>query len=237
MKIKQAVITDIWRSGSGNGGMLHVEHAFSIAPGQYIQLWRSLGEIALPMTAYATSLADKGQFSVDNLPSQWRPGDKIFLYGPMGHGFSLPRGVKFVALACPDGNPMRLLPLALQALTQGAAVTIFIDQSAITEVLMSDLPLEIEVQPMSALPDALQWADYVSLDLDITGLPVLDSLLGLDHPAKKLPCHGQALIRVGMPCAGKAKCGICAVHTRHGLRYACEDGPVFDLEDLIHVVG
>jgi hypothetical protein len=237
MKTKQAVITDIWQSGIGNGGMLQVERAFSIDPGQYIQLWRSLGETALPMTAYATSLADKGQFSVDNLPPHWMPGDKIYLFGPLGHGFSLPPGVKFVALVCSGGNPMRLLPLAHQALAQGAAVTLFIDPSAITDALVADLPLEIEVQPMSALPDALQWADYVSLDLEINGLPVLDSLLGLDQPAMKLPCRGQVLIRVTMPCAGKAKCGICAVHTRHGLRYACEDGPVFDLEDLIHVAG
>ena len=217
--------------------MLQVEPAFTIEPGQYIQLWRSLGESALPMTAYATSLTDKGQFSVDNLSTQWMPGDEISVYGPLGHGFSLPPGVKFVALACPDGNPMRLLPLAHQALAQGAAVTLFIDPSAITDDLVADLPLEIEVQPMSALPDALQWADYVGLDLDITGLPFLDSMLGLDHPDKKLTCHGQVLIRVTMPCAGKAMCGICAVHTRHGLRYACEDGPVFDLEDLIHVAG
>lgn len=237
MKTKQAVITDIWQSGSENGGVLLVEPAFTIAPGQYLQLWRSLGESALPMTVYATSLAENGRFSVDKLPPHWMPGDRIFLYGPLGHGFSLPPGVKFVALACPDGNPMRLFPLAHQALEQGAAVTLFIDPSALTDSLVVDLPLEIEVQPMSALPDALQWADYVSLDLDITGLPFVDNLLGLDHPAKKLPCHGQVLIRVDMPCAGKAKCGICAVHTLHGLRYACEDGPVFDLEDLIHVAG
>ena len=217
--------------------MLQVEPAFTIKPGQYLQLWRSLGESALPMSAYATSLADGGRFSVDKLPPKWMPGEKVYLYGPLGHGFSLPPCVKFVALACPGGSPMRLMPLAHQALAQGAAVTLFMDQSAIMDDLVADLPLEIEVQSMSALPDALQWADYVSLDLDITGLPVLDSLLGLDHPAKKLPCHGQVLIRVDMPCADKAKCGICAVHTHRGLRYACEDGPVFDLEDLIHVVG
>lgn len=217
--------------------MLQVEHAFTIDPGQYVQLWRSLGESALPVTAYATSLADKGQFSVDNLPPQWMPGGEISLFGPLGHGFSLPPGVKFVALACPGCSPMRLMPLAHQALAQGAAVTLFMDQSGISDALVADLPLEIEVQPMSALPEALQWADYVSLDLEITELSVLDSLLGLDHPVKKLPCHGQMLIRVVMPCAGKATCGICAIHTRHGLRYACEDGPVFDLEDLIHVAG
>jgi hypothetical protein len=237
MKTTQAVITEIWQSGSGNGGMLQVEPAFTIAPGQYIQLWRSLGESALPMTAYATSLADKGQFSVDNLPPHWMPGEKNYLFGPLGHGFSLPPGVKFVALVCPGGNPMRLMPLAHQALAQSAAVTLFIEQSDITDALVADLPLEIEVQPISALPDALQWADYISLDLDITQLPVLDSLLGLDQPTKKLPSRGQVLIRVVMPCTGKAKCGICAVHTCHGLRYACEDGPVFDLEDLIHVAG
>ena len=237
MKTKQAVLTEIWQTGTGNGGILQVDHAFTIAPGQYVQLWRSLGETALPLTAYATSLSDKGQFSVDVLLPNWMPGDEIFLYGPLGHGFSLPPGVKFVALACPDGNPLRLLPLAHQALAQGAAVTLFIDQSTITDTLVTDLPLEIEVQPMSALPGALQWSDHIALDLEITELSFLDSLLGLDHPAKKLPCHGQVLIRVAMSCAGKAICGICTVHTRHGLRYACEDGPVFDLEELVHVAG
>jgi len=237
MQTKQAVITEIWQTGIGHGGMLQVDYAFTIAPGQYVQLWRSLGETTLPITAYATSLSEKGQFSVDNLSPNWLPGDEIYLYGPLGHGFSLPLGVKFVALACPGCNPVRLLPLAHQALAQGAAVTLFIDQSAMTDTMVADLPLEIEVQSMSALPDALQWADYMGLDLEINELSFLASVLGLDHPVKKLSCPGQVLIRVPMPCAGKAKCGICSVHTRHGLRLACEDGPVFDLEELVHVAG
>jgi NAD(P)H-flavin reductase len=36
-----------------------------------------------------------------------------------------------------------------------------------------------------------------------------------------------------MPCGGVADCGACAVETRLGWKLACEDGPVFDLIDLL----
>ena len=108
MKTKQAVITDIWRSGSGNGGMLQVEPAFTIRPGQYIQLWRSLGESALPLTAYATSLSEKGQFSVDNYMFKMNPGAKLPLHDVPERRILVKTAPEIVTrLFCmqkPDGN-------------------------------------------------------------------------------------------------------------------------------------
>jgi len=99
------------------------------------------------------------------------------------------------------------------------------------------LPAALEVQPLSALPEALVWADFLAVDISLRSLSSLGELLGLKGGNQKLPCPGQVLVRTDMPCAGIADCGVCALKTRSGWRLACKDGPVFDLEELIDVAG
>jgi hypothetical protein len=130
-----------------------------------------------------------------------------------------------VALACPDGAPLRLLPLVEQALLQRAAVTVY------ANAIPSGLPEDVEVLPIDLLPEAPAWADFLALDVNHARLPELRSWLGLtafQRPA----CSVQVLVHTAMPCAGLAECGVCAVHTRSGWALSCTDGPVFDFHQL-----
>jgi hypothetical protein len=153
----------------------------------------------------------------------WLPGTQLSLRGPLGHGFNLPPAARRVALIAFGNTSARLLALLEPALAQKAALTL------LTDAPLPGLPSAVEISPLTALPETLRWADYLALDLP-TG-PALDeykSLLRSLHPGS-----GQVFIETPVPCGGLAECGVCAVNLGVGLRYACHDGPVFDLRDFI----
>jgi dihydroorotate dehydrogenase electron transfer subunit len=124
----------------------------------------------------------------------------------------------------------RLAPLIPAALAQGAEIALFSDAP-----LAANLPSAVEAYPLSALPELLTWADFIAIDLPLATLPDLRSRLGLsasvDHHLH-LHCPAQALVLAQMPCGGLAECGVCAVPSQSGWKLACEDGPVFNLQEI-----
>jgi dihydroorotate dehydrogenase electron transfer subunit len=144
----------------------------------------------------------------------------------LGHGFSIPPGIRHLALAVLDETISRLLPLVDLTIRRDIAVAVFTDSAP------SPLPAAVEVNPLGSLPEALAWADFLVADLTMETLPQLGSTLGLS-PTTRLPCPGQALVILPMPCGGMADCGVCALPGHRGWRLACKDGPVLDLGELL----
>jgi len=62
----------------------------------------------------------------------------------------------------------------------------------------------------------------------------LDELSDL-FEGSMLPFPGQVLVRTAMPCRGLGECSVCSVETTQGWKLACQEGPVFPLEELIYV--
>ena len=194
--------------------------------GRYVQAYfPSLPEQPLAATLFSTGDAPGGFRAVSLFPLSWSPGMRVQLMGPLGHGFHLPVQTARLVLAAVSSTISRLLPLAVSVLSQGGEVVLFSDGSLPT------LPASIEVYPLSALPDAVSWADFMALDLPLESLKSLRQIFGLP-PGRRLPCPAQALILTYMPCSGLADCGACAVPTRDGWLLACKDGPVFDLNAI-----
>lgn len=197
-------------------------------PGQYLQAHDPTNPLAvLPVQlllagAQPSQIRGEGvEFAVAGpLPVNWQTGARLQLRGPLGRGFTVPRGARRLALASSGRNPARLLPLL--AVAPGAAATVFCDMPP------GELPSAIEVQPLAALPAALGWADYVAIDVEPERTEDLPILLGI---RENVPAtlRGQALVTPPMPCGGLAQCGVCTLSTARGPRLACEDGPVFDL--------
>lgn len=231
------LLLEIFQSSNGLGGVLQLDSPLEISPGQYLQVWRDDETNALPVTAYPASLFHNGLLSLDKIPSHWSPGDHVHIAGPMGCGFSLPGNSQFIVLIAPDGEFERILPLAQLALKQNASVSLISGSMYDRETFLSTLPEVLEVHDMSNIPKALHWADFLAIDLKFEDINELESLLGVSHQDFMPVKQGQVLIRGKMPCAGKAQCGICAIKTRSGWKFVCEDGPVFPLEELLHVAG
>lgn len=159
------------------------------------------------------------------LPPAWLPGVHLLLRGPLGGGFRLPPNTRRLGLAALGETAGRLLPLAEWGLARGADLALFADQ------IPSGLPASVEFQPLSALPEALAWMDFLALDLPREVLPGLRRVLRLESQ-QLLGCPAQALVTTALPCAGLAGCGACALPGRRGWKLVCEDGPVFPLQEL-----
>lgn len=196
------------------------------APGQYTLAWAE-DDAAAPLTTpvFSGAFRDDGFYAVGPLPPTWQPGTSLLLRGPLGHGFDRPASTRRVALAALGSTAGRLLALVGPALESGAAVALF------AGCPLPPLPSDLEVAPLSSLPDALAWADWLALDLPAASLPALRPVLSL-APNMSPPCPARLLLLTEMPCGALAECGACAVPARRGWKLACKDGPVFDLRDL-----
>jgi hypothetical protein len=166
-----------------------------------------------------------GFWTAPPIPNTWNPGTNLDLVGPLGHAFTLPRDVRRLGLAAMGDTALRLMPLAEGASRAQRSLTLF------TDLPLPALPASVEAYPIASLAEALDWPDFMAIDLPLQRLGELRGMFGLKD-GSRLPFPAQVLITVPMPCAGLAGCGACAVPGRRGWKLACEDGPVFDLDSL-----
>jgi hypothetical protein len=222
---------------TGLGGVraarIDCHRSFIPVPGKYLLAHNpaeSDAATGVPMfpVGLTRTWEEPDQVSLGPIPDSWRPGTGVDLFGPLGHGFQLPKNLSRLGLAGFGGSISRLLPLVAPAVEMNADVVIFTSEKHYPD----SLPVSVEVQPLSALPENLSWAAYMAFDIPIQALPRLRESLGLG-PHDHVPCPVGALIEVPMPCGAVADCGACAVPTRRGkYKFACKDGPVFDLKEL-----
>ena len=193
-------------------------------PGQYL-LASDGSDSPLPVPLFYADSAPQGFLAVAPTNAAWSPGRALYLRGPLGRGFTLPSYARRVALVAIDDAPVRLRGLIQPALKQDAAVVLVSSSAPDT------LPDDVEVQPLSALTDILDWADYVAFDLSRENMPPWkDRLRKQNH--RMAGMSAQALLRTPVPCGGIAECGVCAITLKADWRLACKDGPVFDVRDL-----
>jgi len=196
------------------------------APGQYLLAHAAASDSPLAIPLFSSLAALHGFRSAPTVPAHWRPGDLLHVRGPIGHGFVLPTSVRKLALVAFDDSPSRLLGLIPLALKQSAEIVLVSNSPA------TDLPEIVEVQPLRALMDVLQWADYSALDIDRENLSQLKGRLEA-NPQVMAKCEAQVLVRAPMPCGALADCGVCALILHHEWRMICREGPVFGLRELL----
>jgi NAD(P)H-flavin reductase len=196
------------------------------APGQYVSAWSVHDRIApLASPLFPARVSPDGFLAAPPVPITWEPGSLLELSGPYGRGFNVPRTTHRLALAALGETAARLNPLVNLALQADIAVTLF------SSVPVQNVPTAVEIYPTHDLPEALNWADLLLIDLPVEELGHLRATLCLqagDH----LPCPAQVLVVTIMPCSGLAECGTCYVPARRKWKRACLDGPVFDLDEL-----
>ena len=155
------------------------------------------------------------------LPRTWEIGSTLALRGPLGRGFDLPGVTRNLALVAAGETAARLLPLVDRA---GSA-------ALFTDLPVRDLPTRVEIQPLAGLPEALDWADFLAVDIPLERVGDLGGILGWENGGPVPP--GQVLVRAEMPCGGLAECGVCAMRIGRKFVLLCADGPVCDLRNLL----
>lgn len=232
MSTLTAKLVEIFSLGEIRAGILDVPRPAWPEPGQYLPAQLISTTPAILPTHLFKVATETERLALAPLPADWRRGDRLALLPPQGQGFQLPTGTRRVGLCAVDVSPNRLLPLVPLALAQDASVTLFCEPQPAPDILQR-IPSVVEITPISALKENLEWPDFLAVDLPRCSLPRLVELLS----EKTLPVEGQALVRTPLPCRGLGECGVCTVETRHGRKLACVDGPVFPLEEVFHVAG
>lgn len=227
-----AKLVEVFQLGDEIAGVLDLPRAAWPEPGQYLPAQRHSAEPEVLTISLFRVLGEAERLCVGPLPGNWTPGDTLDLLRPHGYGFQLPSTARRIGLCALGVPPSRLLPLIAPALARGAAVALFCDPQS-PAGLLGRVPSMVEVAPISALREGLEWPDFLAVDLLLAGLSRLREIVG-NEP---LRFEGQALIRTAMPCHGVGQCGVCAASTTKGWQLACVDGPVFPLTEVLHVAG
>ena len=213
-------ITEIYLDGSAQ---MDCAPNLIPSPGQYLLAHASGSDSPLPVSVYFYDSAPKGFRFAPPLPLSWTIGTQLNLRGPLGHGFSVPTSARKVALIAPERSHARLHGLINIALKQQAEVVLVCDSET------PELPEVVEMQPMRALTEVCNWADFIAVD---TARETLNQVKKLFEKLNQLSAvrEAQVLIRAPMPCGGLAECGVCAVSSNpHDWKMTCKDGPVFEM--------
>ena len=232
------------------------------APGQFLML-RCADDAALdPLLGRAMSYhrIRKGEngpefsilYNVVGRGTEWLarrgPGQRIFGWGPLGHGYSL-RGAGQNLLLVGGGIGIApLLWLADEAVAKGKSV-VLVDGAAKADGVFpaSLIPSEVEVvvttedgsmgrqgRVTDVFPEYYAWADQVFTCGPNPMFAALADVLrreeGSQRTRRRKPV--QALLESPMAC-GTGICYGCAVMDRRGEpRLVCKDGPRFELREI-----
>jgi len=203
------------------------------------------GECVLPRPFSIHQVSDDGIalfFAVweDGKGTGWlsrrQKGDTVELFGPLGNGFSIyPEAHKLLLVA----GGMGIAPLyflAQHALNRGYPVTLLYGTANRDRY---QLPPEIE--QVAATEDGTVGHQGMITDLlpDYTGradqvfacgpVPMYETMAQMPE-LKDKPVQVSLEVRMG---CGRGVCYGCSLKTRGGLKKVCQDGPVFDLDDVL----
>lgn len=179
----------------------------------------------LGVPVFNAGQSEGGFWVAPGIPRSWKPGTNLDLVGPLGHGFDLPANIQRLGLVALGETVARLMPLVRQFAALHTAMTLF------TDLPLPQAPAVLEAYPLASIEEALDWPDFLVLDLPLEGVPGLRNILRLPERSS-LACPAQVLVTTPMPCCGVAQCGVCALPASRGFKFACEDGPVLDLKLL-----
>jgi dihydroorotate dehydrogenase electron transfer subunit len=174
--------------------------------------------------------------------SERRPGDRLNLYGPLGHGLSLRPGARSLLLLGGGIGIAPLVDFAERMVAQGKEVVLFHGARGVEQLFpAAELPEEVEYQVATedgsagykgyvteAAVQHLAWADQV---FACGPVAMFRSLRAALRASGRRKLTAQVLMEENMPC-GWGMCYGCAVETRQGPKLVCKDGPRFNLFDL-----
>jgi dihydroorotate dehydrogenase electron transfer subunit len=183
--------------------------------------------------------------------SERQKGDSVEIFGPLGNGFSISPGAKNLLLVAGGTGIAPLCYLATQARDKGYSVRLL--RGASGELKPSGkpnpsqhypqelLPRGIEVETITTsgdgktgmvlgllTPETISWADQV---FACGPSAMYRDMARLCQQFPKLK-SAQVSLEMRMGC-GRGVCYSCTIKMKGGLKQVCNDGPVFELDDIL----
>ena len=171
--------------------------------------------------------------------SKRKVGDKVELIGPMGKGFSIYPTSHNLLLIAGGMGVASLYFLAEESMRKGYSVTTLyggaIRNPYIEGLFTPDVKLIIATENGSSehkglitelLPEHAAWADQI---FACGPLPMYKAMAQMPE-LKDKPVQVSLEVRMG---CGRGVCYGCTLKTKQGLKQVCQDGPVFNLGDIL----
>jgi dihydroorotate dehydrogenase electron transfer subunit len=172
--------------------------------------------------------------------SQCQAGDQLDLLGPLGNGFTIHPGSHNLLLVAGGIGIAPLVFLAQRASIQGQAVTLLLGASTSSQLYPEHL-LPPKVKLITAtedgtagkkgmitdfLPDFIGGADQVFA----CGPGSMYQTMAKQNLVTTKPVQISLEVRMG---CGLGVCYGCTVKTKSGLKQVCQNGPIFNLDDIL----
>jgi len=174
--------------------------------------------------------------------SQCQVGNNIDILGPLGNGFSIHPTSHNLLLIAGGIGIAPLFFMAEEASKKGYSITVLIGirtamvylkrPSAITGKFIITTEDGTDGQQgivTNLVPEYVDWADQVF----VSGPMPMYRDMALKK--RELGLEGkpvQISLEMRMGC-GRGVCYACTMRTKNGLKQVCQDGPIFDLDDII----
>ena len=219
--------------------------------GQFVMVWCGEGNELVLRRPISIHRTDQGKgrlallFQVVGQGTGWlaqrRAGEKIDLIGPLGNGFSVQPATGNLLLVAGGIGLAPLCLLAERALRQGCSVTLLYGTAGKERYPEALLPAGLKLVAATEdgtvgqrgmvtelLPDYADRADRV---FACGPLPMFkDMYLYREKLLGGKPVQVSLEVRMG---CGRGLCYGCTVKTKDGLKLVCQDGPVFNLADIV----
>ena len=168
------------------------------------------------------------------------PGEELDILGPLGNGFTINEKAEKILLIAGGMGIAPLNFLAVKAAALGKKVTLVLGARTgellcpsshlpkVDECVICTEDASVGIKGrITECPDI----HIASADQSFACGPLpMYRALAKDHRFGSKPI--QVSLEVRMAC-GIGLCYGCTVKTRHGLRQVCEDGPVFEISDIL----
>lgn len=164
-------------------------------------------------------------------------GDRVDLFGPLGNGFHV--SSDNLLLVAGGAGIAPLVALSEKELARGAAVSLIMGAPTKDELYPVDL-LPSRVKLHLATEDGSAGRKGLASDLAVELAGGFDQVFACGPVAmyeamsKHAALHGKSVqvsMEARMGC-GFGVCLGCAIDTREGTKLVCQDGPVFELEQV-----
>ena len=221
--------------------------ALEAKPGQFVMV-RCGGDCVLPRPFSIHQVNEDGitlfyAVLVDGKGTNWLSqryrGETIGLSGPLGNGFSIKSHLNNSLLVAGGNGIAPLLFLAENALSSRRSVRLLYGTANENRYPQRLLPDKVEMIDVTQdgsvgkkglvtdfLPDFTNWADQIFACGPVGMYQTMAKMPEL----KNKPV--QISLEVTMGC-GRGVCFGCTLKTKQGLKLCCQDGPVFDLDDIL----
>ncbi len=183
-------------------------------------------------------------FAVVGRGTNWlahrQEGDVIDLLGPLGHGFEIGPKSRNLLLVAGGIGIAPLVALAEKGIADGFGITLLLGAPTQAQFYPPHL-LPPEVKLMVATEDGSAGKGGVVTDLLADIAAEADQIFACgplsmyEAMASQGMLEGkwvQVSMEVRMGC-GRGGCYGCALETRAGMRLVCQDGPVFELKEIL----